>query len=100
MQLSINCSKCGATNKFDQESIPTFCSFCGAALPNMLPYVEDAIKITLERQRHEMQMESADKDIKKEQIRSLGSKADIVRYIAAAITLLAVIGFCFFVLAR
>ena len=70
MDLSINCNKCGATNKFDENHIPTFCSFCGASLPDMKPYVQDAIKLSLERKRHEMHMETADKEIKKEKIRS------------------------------
>lgn len=73
MELSINCSRCGATNKFDQEHIPTFCSFCGAALPDMKPYVQDAIKITLERQRHAMDMETMDKEIRKEKVKGRGN---------------------------
>lgn len=64
IQLSVNCPKCGATNKFDQDNIPTFCSFCGSALPSMAPHVDEAIKISLERQRHQMRIEELRKETK------------------------------------
>ena len=70
--LSIYCPKCGATVKFDEDQIPTFCSFCGAHLPDMTDFVKENLKLEidkkrldLDRQRHEMQMETMDKEIKK-----------------------------------
>ena len=70
LELSVNCGKCGATNKFTAKNIPTFCSFCGAALPDMKKHADEAIKIALERQRHEMDMEKADKSIKVEELKA------------------------------
>lgn len=95
MDLAINCSKCGATNKFDQDHIPTFCSFCGAALPDMKPYVQDAIKITLERQRHAMDMETAETEIRKEKVKGRSDIHDTIQLIIVAIVILGIFVFIF-----
>ena len=57
VQLSINCAKCGATNKFMSDNIPMFCSFCGATLPDMSKHIDEAISMQRERERHEMAKE-------------------------------------------
>ena len=94
MQLSINCPKCGANNKFDENNIPTFCSFCGATLPDMQPYVHEAIKLKFEKQRHEMDMETEDKIIHRERLRGVRDVFGIIRdFIRWAPITLAIIAF-------
>lgn len=88
--LSINCKNCGATNKFEEDSIPSFCSYCGAALPNMLPFIEEAIKISQERQRHEMEIEKLNKHIKKEKTKNFSNTLELILVII-------VIGFFFYI---
>lgn len=66
VQLSINCAKCGATNKFMSDNIPMFCSFCGATLPDMSKHIDEAISMQRERERHEMAKEKTELEIKKE----------------------------------
>lgn len=94
IQLSVNCAKCGAVNRFSKNSIPTFCSFCGATLPNMAPHVDEAIRIELERQRHEMNMEKEDKEIRKEKLKytaqKIKSTADIMGIVLKIIVLIIV----------
>ena len=69
--LSIYCPNCGATVKFDKDQIPTFCSFCGAHLPDMTDFVKDNIRLevdkrylNLDRQRHQMRIEELRKESK------------------------------------
>lgn len=83
--LSIKCKNCSATNTFEEDSIPSFCSFCGAALPNMLPFVEEAIRINQERQRHQMEIEKIEKKIKKEKATRL---SDIIAMIPLIILII------------
>lgn len=95
MDLSVNCSRCGATNKFDQDHIPTFCSFCGAALPDMKPYVQDAIKIALERQRHAMDMETAETEIRKEKVKNRSDLHDTIQLVIVALVTIGVFAFIY-----
>lgn len=75
--LSVHCPKCGATTRFDEtKQIPTYCMFCGAHLPDMTNYVQQAVKLGLDkkqldidRQRHDMTMEEMQTDIQREAVR-------------------------------
>ena len=80
--LSIKCKTCGATNTFKEDEIPSFCSFCGAALPNMLPFVEEAIKISQERERHKMEMEKLDKTLRKEKAKKRSNFYEMIITVA------------------
>ena len=79
--LSVHCPNCGGTNIFDEtKKIPTFCGFCGAHLPDMTQFVKDSLKIEanrkqldLDRQRHAMEIETLDKQIKKEKTNNSGT---------------------------
>lgn len=84
MLIAIDCSKCGATNKFEHDTIPSFCSFCGAPFPEMKKHVDEIVKIELMRQNnkaivdyendmagvqqryHSMEMEREDKRMRKD----------------------------------
>lgn len=96
--LSVPCPKCGGTNIFDEtKTIPTYCSFCGAHLPNMDAYVQEALKLkvenellNMEKQRHQMEMEAEEKHIRKMKEAKKDSFGDIISII---ITLLAIILF-------
>lgn len=84
--LSVPCPKCGGTNVFDEtKQIPTYCSFCGAHLPNMDSYVQDSLKLqvenellNMEKQRHKMEMEAEEKRIQKMKAVKKDSFGDIV----------------------
>jgi len=107
--LSVNCPNCNATNKFERDAIPTFCSFCGACLPDMKPYVQEAVRIALEREReaarieseykrHEMRMESEKQEIRKEKVRTFKDKVELVRLIGIILLISLTFGFMFYVL--
>lgn len=69
--LSVHCPSCGGTNIFDEKKqIPTYCAFCGAHFPDMTTFVQESLKLGLDKQHHSMEMEKADKEIKKEQIKA------------------------------
>lgn len=76
--LSVHCPKCGATTRFDEtKQIPTYCMFCGAHLPDMTNYVQQALKLGLDkkqldidRQRHDMTMEEMHTDIQREKAKN------------------------------
>ena len=96
IDLSIKCSKCGATNKFSLQNIPTNCTFCGATLPDMHKHVDEAIRIGLEHQRmdmnmaydyqhHAMDMEKMNKELRKERFKSTASKVKSVAEIIGSI---------------
>lgn len=93
--LSVHCPSCGGTNIFDEtKRIPTYCAFCGAHLPDMTEFVKESLKLGInkqyldldrqylehDRQRHEMELETMDKDIRRTRVRSSGEK---LRYITA-----------------
>ncbi len=84
MNLSVKCRNCNATNTFDKDNIPTFCSFCGAALPDMQPYVKEALSIAIERERHSMNMEKGEQEIRKQQSRNFKDKADVIITVVSA----------------
>lgn len=96
--LSITCPKCGGTNIFDEtKTIPTYCSFCGAHLPDMDSYVQDSLKLqvenellNMEKQRHKMEMEAEEKRIQRMKAVKKDSFGDIV---CAIIMLLGIIIF-------
>ena len=97
MNLSIKCRNCNATNTFDKDSIPTFCSFCGAALPDMQPYVKEALNIAIERERHSMDMEKGEQEIRKQQSRNFKDKADTVITIVFAALMIFILTMMFIV---
>ena len=78
VQLSVVCRKCGATNKFFSDNIPAFCAFCASVLPDMTEYVNKALDLALERERHEMQMALAEKELKKEEARRKSQKYKMI----------------------
>ena len=71
--LSFHCPKCGATTKFDEKKeVPTYCMFCGAHLPDMDNFVKEALRLkqdetqlSHDRERHEMEIKSVDKQIER-----------------------------------
>ena len=64
--LSANCPRCGATNIFDEtKQIPTYCSFCGSHLPNMDTYVQESLKVAVDKQKLNLDLQRMDKEIKK-----------------------------------
>ena len=65
--LSMKCPSCGGTIHFDENHIATFCSLCGAHLPDMTDYVKKASNLTIEQKQHSMNMETMDKEIQREQ---------------------------------
>lgn len=76
-----------------------YCSFCGSALPGMRSHVDEAIRIALEKQRnenkvsvdrvyHEMQMESKDKDIRRDEI---SAKTERTKYTVIIVYLVAIV---------
>lgn len=93
--LSVHCPECGGTNIFEEtENIPTFCGFCGANLPDMTQFVKDALKVEvnrkqleLDKQRHKMKMEAADRELQKAEIKSIEQKAQIAKYISMGFAL-------------
>ena len=87
--LSIKCPNCGGTVQFDEQHIATFCSFCGSHLPDMTNYVEEAIKINQERERHQMEMEKLDKKMKREK------RENISDFIASIPVIILVIAFLY-----
>lgn len=96
--LSIHCPSCGASIIFDEsKQIPTFCSFCGAHLPDMTNYVQEALKLKLDKeflnldeQRHSMEMETINRQIQKEKIvRSKNPFEYILAFMALLIVILA-----------
>lgn len=69
--LSVHCPNCGGTNIFDEtKQIPTYCAFCASHLPDMTEFVQESLKLSLDKQHHKMDMEKMDKEIKKERIES------------------------------
>lgn len=69
MMLSAKCPNCNGTIKFDSEHVVTFCPFCGSHIDNMTDFVKQAIDLSLEEKRHNMQIETIEKDIKREQVK-------------------------------
>lgn len=64
--LSVPCPKCGGTNIFDEtKQIPTYCSFCSAHLPNMDAYVQESLKVAVDKQKLNLDLQRMDKEIKK-----------------------------------
>lgn len=64
--LSVPCPKCGGTNIFDEtKQIPTYCSFCSAHLPNMDTYVQESLKVAVDKQKLNLDLQRMDKEIKK-----------------------------------
>lgn len=62
--LSVPCPKCGGTNIFDEtKQIPTYCSFCGAHLPDMTEYVRRSLNLGVDRQYFNMNMQQMDRSI-------------------------------------
>ena len=85
--LSVQCPKCGGTNIFDEtKQIPTYCAFCSAHLPDMTKFVEESIKLNLEKERHKIEMESM-----KEK-----RKDDIGKYIGIGFTMLLILALIIF----
>ena len=85
--LSIHCPNCGGTNIFDEtKNIPTYCGFCSAHLPDMTEFVKKSLDLKvdeqyldLDRQRHNMEMETMEKQIKKSKAtKSIGVKEFIL----------------------
>ena len=82
--LSIHCPSCGGTNIFDETKyVPTYCAFCGSHLPDMTQFVQESLKLGLDKkrlkldqQRHEMKVEELDKEITKEKVKTFGSSFD------------------------
>lgn len=60
--LSIKCPTCGGTVQFDESHIATFCSFCGAHLPDMTDYVKKAAELDIQQRQHAMDMETMEKE--------------------------------------
>lgn len=105
-QLGAKCANCGAAVPPSIDGhVVAHCPYCGNALPDMKPFIEEAARIRQEYQRHQMQLESMDREmqktdleirktnreIRRERLRSIGSIAQIVRYITLAIVLLPMI---------
>lgn len=68
--LSMKCPNCGGTVFFTSSKIATHCSFCGSALPDLKDYVVESAKLNIEQKRHAMQIETIDKETKKQRIMS------------------------------
>ena len=82
--LSVHCPKCSGTNIFDEtKQIPTYCAFCGAHLPDMTTFVQESLKLGLDKQHHSMDLEKMDKEIKKERVLNSGQKIKYTRRHAA-----------------
>lgn len=90
--LSFQCPHCGASIKFDSAHIATFCSFCGTHLPDLTDYVKNTIALGIEKEKHVMAMETADKEIRREQIKSkavnLYNIFGIITVVAIAVVLI------------
>ena len=102
-QLGAKCSNCGAAVPPSIDGhVVAHCPYCGNALPDMKPFIEEAARIRQEYQRHQMQLEAMDREmqktdleirktnreIRRERLRSIGSIAQIVRYIVLALILI------------
>lgn len=91
--LSVHCPSCGGTNIFDEtKQIPTYCAFCGKHLPDMTTFVQESLKLGLDkqqldidRQRHQMELETIDKDIKRTKAKISGEKLGYIAIIVGLI---------------
>lgn len=92
--LSMKCPNCGGTVQFDEKHIATFCSFCGSHLPDMSDYVRKTLDLDIKQKYHEMDMQTADKEIRKEKVKtvtsSIGNVFHIIKLVLFVIALLAV----------
>lgn len=69
--LSLKCPYCGGSLYFEKEHPMTFCPYCGSHLPDMTQYVQNAVNFEFVKQEHQMNMESMDKQIKRDKINSV-----------------------------
>lgn len=69
--ISVKCHNCGGIIHFDEEHIPSFCSFCGSPIKETKEYIDKAIDLKIEKQMHDMDMELLDKEIRKERIKNI-----------------------------
>lgn len=77
--LSVHCPNCGGTNIFDEtKQIPTYCGFCSAHLPDMTTFVQESLKLGLDKQHHQMDLEKMDKQIKRERVNTSTTKLKII----------------------
>ena len=92
--FSIRCPNCGGTVIFDKDHVATFCSFCGTHLPDMTEYVKRSIDLEIEQKQHSMNIETIDKEIKKEKVKSVTSTIsntfDLIKMILIVIVVLAI----------
>lgn len=96
--LSVHCPNCGGTNIFDEtKQIPTYCAFCAAHLPDMTTFVQESLKLGLDKQHHQMELEKMDKEIKKERV---DTSLDKLKIIAIIVVSIIIFGYLFFVLFR
>ena len=79
--LSIKCPSCGGTVQFDEQHIATFCSFCGSHLPDMTDYVKKVAELELEKKQHIIDMETMEKELKKERIKNSPEKSRLIALI-------------------
>lgn len=87
--LSVNCPNCGGTNIFDEKKqVPAYCSFCGSHLPEMTTFVKEALKLGLDKQYHNMDMEKMDKEIKKVRVQNSSTKLGMFAIILSIIALI------------
>lgn len=97
--LSYKCPSCGGTVLFDSDHIATYCTFCKAHFPDLTNFVLKAAELELDKTQHAMEMETADKEIRKEQIKASKSKiSDISELITTCVVIgsvLLILLFCF-----
>jgi len=89
--ISTKCPSCGATNKFDEDNIPNFCSFCGAHLPKMNEFIKNSMELKAEQIHLQIENLKTEKELqqKKMETRSglISDLAPVVLFIALFIFL-------------
>lgn len=89
--ISVKCQNCGGSVHFDEDNIPSFCSFCGAPLKETKEYIDKAIDLKIEKQMHQMDMELLKKEIHKERIKNLPESIQAIMKIIVWILVAAII---------
>ena len=98
-QLSAKCSNCGAVIPPSIEGrVIAHCPYCGNALPDMKPFIEEAARIRQAQHRHDMELEAMDREIQKtdreirrERIHNFPAFVQLIRYIIIGLIMLPIV---------
>ena len=96
--LSMKCPSCGGTIHFDENHIATFCSFCGAHLPDMTDFVKKSANLNIEQKQHSMHMETMDKEMQREQNMTKQANTRNIVNLITKLPLILLIAFFFYML--